>query len=67
MDKYYWKTDVSKMYHIAMGMLLSSRCISPLNKGIHLESAPPSTQAQVLSTAWMGEGLDLNSCRNHQG
>jgi hypothetical protein len=70
MDKYYSKTDLSNVYRIAMGMSRSSHTHSILpNQGdchvlwhnTHVCSAPPSTQAQVLSAARMGEGVDQNS------
>ena len=70
MDKYYSKTDLSNVYCIAMGMSQSS-CVHSIlpNQGdrhvlwhnTRVCSAPPSTQAQVLSAAWMGEGVDQNS------
>jgi hypothetical protein len=58
-NKYYLKTDVPNVYHIAMGTLQSlpvtSSCES--NQPSH-SSVPPTIKTKVLSTTQLGTGLD---------
>jgi len=58
-NKYYSKTDLSNVYHIAMGTLQSLPVTSSheSNPPSH-SSAPPTIKAQVLSTMQLGTGLD---------
>jgi hypothetical protein len=61
LNKYYSKTDLSNVYHVAKGIssLHLYHCTS--NSYATAYSSPPTTKTQVLPATWLGEGMDHHS------
>ena len=61
LDKYYSKTNLSNIYHIAMGRLSFHSHYCTVNSYATAYSSPPSTKTQVLPATQLGEGMDQHS------